>query len=76
MVATSPTMISASTSACIIVKWRCLLLVVQQWEVLASKVQNILKDYPSLSLTHGRKVCIVSVFCFQSRHSAITYKSP
>ena len=37
-------------------------MVLQHWEALAAKVQNILKDYPSLSLTHGRKVCRVSIF--------------
>lgn len=30
--------------------------VVQLWEPLAERVGNVLKDYPALSLTHGRKV--------------------
>lgn len=28
----------------------------EYWEVLAERVQNVLKDYPTLTLTHGRKV--------------------
>jgi len=28
----------------------------QSWGALAEKVENVLKDYPTLNLTHGRKV--------------------
>jgi len=43
------------------------LIVVQLWEALAERVGNVLKDYPTLSLTHGRKVgtfalCIIGTF--------------
>lgn len=33
-----------------------LMIVLQLWEPLAERVGNVLKDYPTLSLTHGRKV--------------------
>lgn len=33
-----------------------IMIVVQLWEPLAERVGNVLKDYPTLSLTHGRKV--------------------
>lgn len=31
----------------------------QSWDVVAQCVDDILKDYPRLRLTHGRKVCIL-----------------
>lgn len=31
----------------------------QSWNVVAERVYDILKDYPRLRLTHGRKVCII-----------------
>lgn len=33
------------------------LFVMQYWESLAERVGCVLKDFPTLSLTHGRKVC-------------------
>lgn len=48
-------------------------LVVQQWESLASKVQNILKDYPTLSLTHGRKVLEVRPAIAWDKGKAVDY---
>ena len=32
------------------------MLVVQSWEELAALVGDVMKDFPTLSLTHGRKV--------------------
>lgn len=32
------------------------MIVVQLWEGLAERVGNVLKDFPTLNLTHGRKV--------------------
>ena len=44
------------------------LIVVQLWEALAERVGNVLKDYPSLNLTHGRKVrhsCLLAYWYIQ-----------
>ncbi len=30
----------------------------QSWGALAEKVESVLKDYPTLRLTHGRKVSL------------------
>jgi len=45
----------------------------EQWESLASKVQNILKDYPTLSLTHGRKVLEVRPAIAWDKGKAVDY---
>ena len=38
----------------------------QHWKALAEKVDNVLKDFPTLNLTHGRKVLFLySVPCVQ-----------
>uniref|UniRef100_A0A7I4DKB1 Trehalose 6-phosphate phosphatase n=1 Tax=Physcomitrium patens TaxID=3218 RepID=A0A7I4DKB1_PHYPA len=43
------------------------------WEALASKIQNILKDYPTLSLTHGRKVLEVRPAIVWDKGKAVNY---
>ncbi|XP_024371170.1 probable trehalose-phosphate phosphatase C [Physcomitrium patens] len=43
------------------------------WETLATKVQNVLKDYPMLSLTHGRKVLEVRPSIAWDKGKAVNY---
>ncbi|KAG0591229.1 hypothetical protein M758_1G156100 [Ceratodon purpureus] len=43
------------------------------WESLATKVQNVLKDYPMLRLTHGRKVLEVRPAIAWDKGKAVNY---
>src|SRR4051794_24537244 len=36
--------------------WRIIVILVQYWEELAEIVGDVMKEFPTLSLTHGRKV--------------------
>jgi len=40
------------------------MIMVQLWEALAERVGNVLKDFPTLSLTHGRKVGTSDLFYY------------
>jgi hypothetical protein len=39
-----------------------LTIFLQRWNALAEQVKAVIKDYPKLKLTQGRKVIIRSIF--------------
>lgn len=46
--------------------WFWLLIWLQNWSTIAQRVHDVLKDYPRLRLTHGRKVITSFPFVFNS----------